>query len=507
MSDSIVYDVIVVGSGIGGLVAATALAKSGKKPLLLEAMTSFGGYLNPFKRKKFKFDTGLHYIGELNEGGEFQKLLARLGVWNKMEFIEMNPDGFIHYHIGDLEFKFPRGSERVREMFIGLFPEERRAIDDFFALLADITESVGAASQMEDGLFKFFQGLLHIPALIKYSRKTYGELLDGITKNPKLKALFSLTSGESGLPPDLASPFVALTFSHFFNGAYYPKGGSGAMRDCFVDEIKAGGGELKNLSRVINISKEGETFTVKTERKTFRSKCVVCNADPTLLFTTLLDKSLVSDRTRKKAEDMIPSVSSFYAFIGTDLDLPALGVSDAVISHSDSFEWRWDERNKLWDEFDSFAITSPSARDPAGNHAPEGMHTAEVLALAPFERFKKWAHLPSMKRGEEYEGLKKEFGMKLLKKAERYIPGLTEHLSFVEFGTPLSNLYWVNAPSGGCYGPAQTPNQMGPGRFGITTEVKGLFLCGHGTFGGGIFPSALSGEFAAKKTLDFLEKH
>ena len=69
--------------------------------------------------------------------------------------------------------------------------------------------------------------------------------------------MFSIMSGEIGLPPERASAFTALVLCHYMNGAYYPKGGSGAMRDCFVDAIKQNGGQLKNLSKVKNISKSG----------------------------------------------------------------------------------------------------------------------------------------------------------------------------------------------------------------------------------------------------------
>ena len=54
------YDVIVIGSGAGGLAAALKVARSGHSVLLLEAMSSFGGYLNPFRRRGYTFDTGVH---------------------------------------------------------------------------------------------------------------------------------------------------------------------------------------------------------------------------------------------------------------------------------------------------------------------------------------------------------------------------------------------------------------------------------------------------------------
>ena len=110
-----------------------------------------------------------------------------------------------------------------------------------------------------------------------------------------------------------------------------------------------------------------------------------------------------------------------------------------------------------------------------------------------------------MKRGEEYEALKKKFGERLVKAAERYIPNLSEHLDHVEYATPLSNEYWVNAVKGGNFGPEQTPDQMGPGRFTtFTAGIEGLFLVGAGTISGGIRPCVESGVLAGEKAASFL---
>lgn len=139
-----------------------------------------------------------------------------------------------------------------------------------------------------------------------------------------------------------------------------------------------------------------------------------------------------------------------------------------------------------------------------------GLHQSLVLwarlfTFIDYGDFEKWANSPSMKRGEEYENFKQKMGQSLVKAAERYIPGLTEHMECIEYATPLSNEYWVNAVRGGCYGPEQTPDQVGPGRFSnFTAGIEGLFLVGAGTLGGGIMPCVASGALAGGKAASFL---
>jgi all-trans-retinol 13,14-reductase len=152
-----------------------------------------------------------------------------------------------------------------------------------------------------------------------------------------------------------------------------------------------------------------------------------------------------------------------------------------------------------------FLLTSPSMKDPNGGHAPHNHHTVELITFVDYSHFEKWADFPSMKRSEDYERFKEQIGQRLVKAAERYIPGLSEHIKCIEYATPLSNEYWVNAVRGGCYGPEHTPDQMGPGRFSaFTSGIQGLFLVGAGTLAGGIMPCVASGVLAGGKAVRLL---
>ncbi|NWG01787.1 MAG: NAD(P)-binding protein [Syntrophaceae bacterium] len=106
------YQVIVIGSGAGGLSAALSLTRKGLSVLLLEAMPSLGGYLNPFRRKQYKFDTGLYYLGQLGKGEPFWNLLDALGIADKIGFVELDPGGIDRYVFPDfVEYATPLTNE------------------------------------------------------------------------------------------------------------------------------------------------------------------------------------------------------------------------------------------------------------------------------------------------------------------------------------------------------------------------------------------------------------
>jgi phytoene dehydrogenase-like protein len=497
------YDVIVVGSGAGGLSAALEAANNELPVLVLEAMPHFGGYLNPFRRGQYTFDPGVHYVGELGAGEPFRRVLETLGIADAVPFVELDPDGFDRYVFPDFELRLCKGKERFRNRLVELFPKEERGIDRFMAILGRLQRAMSSPPSGPLGMIWF---MLRNLSILKYMRAPYQRLLDDVTGDARLQAALAAICGDYGLPPSRASALIGvLIWAHFFGGAYYPRGGSGAIRDAFVNALKARGAELRNKARVVSISKRRGEFVVATESgDEFTARAVVSDVDPVLALGELVAPELVPGRIRKKAAALRPSGGCLYAFVGTNLDLPSLGITSANIVHYDGYDLNgmFDRLTgpELPDDFPVFFLTSPSVKDPDGGHAPAGHHVLEIFTTVGYEPFAEWAGRPAMKRGDDYTALKERLGMRLVEAAERCVPGLSSHLDVVEFATPLSNEYWVGAVRGGNYGPEQSPDQVGPGRFmSFTAGVEGLFLAGAGTIGGGVSPCIASGVAAGSK--------
>src|SRR5215468_2628334 len=93
-------DVVVIGSGAGGLTAAVALARAGKKVLVVEQHYLPGGWCHSFNLDKYRFSPGVHYLGELQPGGRMRAILDGLDV-RDVTFRELNPDAFDHIQVGD----------------------------------------------------------------------------------------------------------------------------------------------------------------------------------------------------------------------------------------------------------------------------------------------------------------------------------------------------------------------------------------------------------------------
>jgi phytoene dehydrogenase-like protein len=124
-----VWDAIVIGSGLGGLTAAAYLTTNGLRTLVLERYDTVGGCSHVFRRKRrFEFDVGLHYIGDCAPGGAIPTVLRGVGLEGKIEFLELDPDGFSTLVFPDLTFRVPRGWDRYLERLVDTFPEEERGL-------------------------------------------------------------------------------------------------------------------------------------------------------------------------------------------------------------------------------------------------------------------------------------------------------------------------------------------------------------------------------------------
>jgi len=506
------YDVMVVGSGAGGLSAATMAARSGRSVLLLEAMPAFGGYLNPFRRKGYTFDTGLHYVGKVRPGEPFWRALEALGIHERVEWVELDPECIDRLIFPDYEFALCAGREPFKDALIATFPREERGIHRFFAVMDTLTAATRDPSAMMGGPLQMLGYLLKHPALLKYARLPYQTLLDEVTSDVRLQAVLAGQSGTYVLPPARASVLIALlVLDHYLDGAYYPKGGSGALRDALLNALHEQGAETVNRERVVGIDRRGGTFQIKTASGAeYAARTVISDADPAITLGQLADPRLVPARMRKRAARLRPSLSAYHAFVGTDLDLPALGMSSANIHRYESLDvnavYERLDVSTLTERMPYCFVTSPSTKDPQGGHAPAGKHTLQIFCAARYEDLQEWAGLAPGSRGAEYEAIKEGIGRQLIRTAEGLIPGLSRHLDLVEYATPLSHEYWVNAVQGGLYGPEETADQMGLGRFvSFRSGIDGLYLAGAGTLGGGVNACIGSGIQAATLAIAYLE--
>lgn len=503
------FDSIVIGSGIGGLTAALLLAVRGRSVVVLEAAKELGGYTNPFRRGPYSFDPGVHYIGECGPDQAFTRILEALFLDAEVRFRELSPEGFDRIVFPGYEITMPRGAELYKSRLIADFPHERDGLDTFFDLLRALHDAAGVRDPARPDA-TFMRGAPQAARkLAPYLRATLRELLDAHLKDPLLKAVLAAQGGNYGLPPGRASALVGLgVLDHYLSGAYFPVGGSGALRDAFVRAIERRGGVLHRRRTIQKILvKGGRVAGVRcADGEEIMAPTVISNASATATYLSLLGRESLPSSIRDKAEGTRPSLSSVCLFLGTTLDVAAAGMTDANIWHSSSIDIDASYEPLFAGELpaeDFFFLSSPSLKDPGSlegagvaEDAPP-RHRLELVALAPYGPFSLHGTSKPMQRGPDYVAMKRRLADRYLELMERYVPSIGRHIDVLEISTPVTNLHYACAPFGSIYGPDHAPDQYGLRRFSAQGAIPGLFLCGASVLGGGIVPSAMSGFAAA----------
>ncbi|PWN58763.1 phytoene desaturase family protein [Chryseobacterium viscerum] len=494
------YDILVIGSGLGGLVSALILAKEGLKVCVLEKNNQYGGNLQTFSREKLIFDTGVHYLGGLTKGQNLNQFFSYLEIMDDLELQLMDEDGYDRISFGENEIEYPhaQGYQNFVEQLSKYFPEEKGNLENYCEEIQYVCSQFPRYHVV--GKDNYNEEILHL------NTKRF---IESVTQNKKLQAVLLgsnfLYAGDSENVPFYVH---ALTVNSYIQSAYKCVNGGSQISKLLIRKLREYGAEVHKRSEVSEFifNENNVLSSVKTkEGREYAAKQFISNIE---IRSTI--KLVGEERLKKSFLNRVLSwkpVSSCFSIylVLKPQSLPNFNYNKY---HYSSEEQVWNAfryRKEAWPE--TFMLSSTPSK-----HHPEFAESLTAISYMDFDEVKEWGNTFNTvayedERGEAYEKFKLEKIEKMLDALEKKIPNVRHAIKTIYTSSPLSYRDYIGNYEGNMYGYMKSSENPLKTMVSPRTKIDNLFLTGqsvnmHGILGVTIGAFNTCAEILGKETID-----
>ncbi len=494
------YDILVIGSGLGGLVSALVLAKEGLKVCVLEKNNQYGGNLQTFSRDKLIFDTGVHYLGGLSEGQNLNRFFSYLEIMDGLELQKMDEDGYDRISFGNESVQYPhaQGYQNFVEQLSRYFPEEKENLENYCEEIQYVCSQFPRYHVI--GKDHYNEEILHL------NTKRF---IESVTQNKKLQSVLLgsnfLYAGDSENVPFYVH---ALTVNSYIQSAYKCVKGGSQISKLLIRKLREYGAEVHKHSEVSgfvfdenNILKSVQTKAGKEYSARQFISNIEIRATMKLIGEERLKKSFMN---RVLSWKPVSSCFSVYIVLKSQ-SLPNFNYN---IYHYSSEEQVWNAfryRKETWPE--TYMLSSAASK-----HHPEFAESLTAISYMDFEEVKEWENTfntvaDEHERGEAYEKFKLEKTEKMIEALEKKIPGLRHAIRRIYTSSPLSYRDYIGNFEGNMYGYMKSSENPLKTMVSPRTKIDNLFLTGqsvnmHGILGVTICAFNTCAEMLGKDIID-----
>lgn len=415
------YDVVIIGSGLGGLICARQLARQGRSVVVLERQHTPGGCLQSYRRGDWEFDTGLHYVGGLAEGQSMHDAFERLGLL-KLPWQRLDPDGFDLITIGDETFPLAEGYERFADTLAARFPQER------------------------EGLHRFADLLRHLPPMEQSGQMNAYDYLTSLIHDPLLVNILSATAMRMELKRATLPLFTfAHSMSSYVQSSWRLKGSGNMLVKSLTDDIKAAGGEIRCQAEVSELKEHlGRIVAARcADGQSVEGRIFISDVHPALTFGWIKESSILKGIFRRRIGILENTYGMFTA---------SLVIKPGTLPYFNHNKYVYRKAN-VWtfaEDTDTTGGVMVSARVP--EDGSQYVRQIDLLTPMPWTLCHCWENTRVGRRGQSYEQQKEQMADECILLAERVIPGLSGMIEKRYTSTPLTWRDYTLSPQGSAFG-------------------------------------------------------
>lgn len=495
------FNVLIIGSGMGGLVCGDILSREGYSVCVVEKNKQFGGCLQIYTRNKVIFDAGVHYLGGLDKGQNLYQIFKYLGLMDKLRLERMDEvfDRIVMDHDEKI-YGIAQGYDAFIQRLRADFPGEDKAIRNYCDTIIEICDRFPMYRLRLEGEGREKLEVMNISAKL---------FIDGLTQNEKLRSVLAgnnmLYAGAGEQTPLYVH---ALIVNSYMESAWRCVNGGSQITKTLTANIHAAGGTLLRKKEVLKLIVEDGLvkYALLKDGSLIEAKFFVSDTSPVNTFR-MTETPLIRSVTRKRLGSTQNTVSSFIMNI----------VFRKGCYPYKKHNYYYHEQGKVWDMHRYSEDEWPLGY--AMYMAPS-LHTAEfadgmtIFAYMQYEEVRPWASsfntvASKQDRGVGYESFKKIKAEQLLNKVEEKFPGLRNCIETYYTSTPLSYRDYIGSGDGNLYGVQKDYRDPLAALVAPKTKVPNLFLTGQSLNLHGILGTAISGLITAAALMgknDFIEK-
>ena len=509
------YDLVIVGAGNGGTMAACRASMMGLKTLVIEKHNMVGGAATSFVRGRFEFEASLHEIPDFGQGaqrGNLGRLFDELGI--EMDWL-LIPDAFRTIVAeGDkvtLDVTVPHGMEAFMACMESQSPGCSKSLELYFEGARELERGLaylGASRGKPDPevLRRDY------PLFCKIMSMSTAEYMRAVGMPQKIQDIIGAYWPYQGSDLETidASRYLLMTEGYFLAGAYMPKLRSHEIANAIQKRARAFGCDFWYETEVTKIlTKKGAVCGVETKDGRRVETCaVIANVFPDIVYGKLLDdKSLVPAFERKKIQARSYGFRGFSVYMGLDRTAEELGIRDYNVFINSSVDTKVLFRQAaapelpLGERADNLSCTCLNIVNPEAT-PPGTAHFAITSGYAADA----WDKVVTP---ENYVRVKREIADKMIERYEEVMGiDIRSHIEEIAIATPVTFARYMGTPLGVIYGYHSSRWDGMSARTmvgGSEPTVPGLFFVGaHGARLSGFLPTLTSGDITAKQVMGYV---
>jgi phytoene dehydrogenase-like protein len=490
------FDVVIVGSGMGGLCCGFILAKEGYNVCILEKNRQLGGSLQIFSRSKAIFDTGIHYIGGLAEGQNLFQYFKYFGLMEKLKLKRLDINGYdrIRFIGDDTDYFHAQGHENFVNILAAQFPGERSNLQRYVDKIKDICKFFPLYTLSNQKKNIMDADFLNLNAK---------EYIESITPDKKLRAVLAGSNAlYAGVPGKTPFYLHALVVNSYIESAWKCINGGSQIAKYLSQNFKNQGGTILNYHQVTHFNLNGNEINSAelSNGKKIEGKYFISNIDLTKTLE-MIKGSAIRPAYRTRIHSLENTISVFIL---------------NIVFKKNSFRY-WNYNRYVigsWDVWKPIHYTSAdwpggvAMFTPASAKNDEFTDSVTVMAYMRYAEVQKWAQTHSViphhqeNRGDDYEEFKNGKAEKLIDFVEQFIPGFRQHIQSYYTSTPLTYRDYIGSTDGTLYGILKDCNDPLKTFISPKTKVQNLFLTGQNLNNHGVLGVTISSVVTCSELID-----